>query len=237
MHWKNAKGPCFVRKIAHENLSSKYFLQIDSHSRFVENWDELVINAFENAKKYWGDKIVFSNYPDPFEINWSNGKKDNLINYDRLYKIVPYWDEKSKMIQGKWEFVQDTENGDEMYFFSANSAFCDLSILEEVPYDENIYFTGEEPSIALRLFTRGIKIISPTIKYMYSNYNRENSKRNLHWSDHQDWWQLNRKSYERLEKIMTGDKSLGIYGIGDSDLFNKYQEITGIDLLNKDYRV
>ena len=69
---------------------------------------------------------------------------------------------------------------------------------------------------------------------MYTNYDRENGKRNFHWEDRRDdWWKLDQLSYQKLAKILTGDLTLGKYGIESLDLFKEYQEKTGIFLEDK----
>jgi hypothetical protein len=233
MNWSEAKGACWARSIASEGAFGTYFLQIDSHSRFLPSWDSLITQNYTKVSKYWGKKIILTNYPDPFTVD-ENGA-DKYINYQNLRKLDAYWDEDSKMIQSwyDWPDVIETTRGDEVFFLSGNSMFCPVDVIKEVPYDKELYFTGEEPSMALRAYTRGIKLISPIVKYMYTNYLREVPPRRLHWEDHKDWGALNKKSYERLAKIMTGDKSLGVYGIGDEELYKLYQFKTGINLEDK----
>lgn len=233
VHWSESLGACWARSITTKNLFGDFFLQIDSHSRFKSNWDNIIVNSFKNVSKYWGKDIIITNYPDPFEIDENNNEK--LIDYRELKKLDAYWDEESKMIQAwyDWPNVVNTKVGDEVFFLSGNSFFCTIDVIKRVPYDKELYFTGEEPSMALRAYTRGIKLISPVVKYMYTNYKRELPPRKLHWQDHNNWWELNKKSYQRLSKIMTGDMSLGIFGIGSEELFKKYQDKTGIFLENK----
>lgn len=232
-HWSESLGACWAREIATKDIVGKYFLQIDSHSRFKSKWDTLIINNFKKAVRFWGNRIIITNYPDPFEIN--NDGSDKLIDYPDLKKLEPFWDEKSKMIQAKhtWPNIVDIENGDEQFFFSANCAFTRADIMREIPYDKELYFTGEEPSIAIRAYTRGIRLISPIVKFMYTNYNRENSKRRLHWDDHEKWWEINLLSYKRLSKIMSGSMEFQEFGIGSKLLFEQYQKITNINLLEK----
>jgi len=40
--WKKSKGACWARHIIQKNLykNEQYFLQLDSHHRFLQNWDE-----------------------------------------------------------------------------------------------------------------------------------------------------------------------------------------------------
>ena len=230
-HWSESLGACWARERANRNLEGDYFLQIDSHSRFLPGWDKLLIQAYKRAQTFWGNRIFFTNYPDPFELD-ADGNPE-LFAQAAFFKLKAYWHEPSNMVQGEWADVVDTANGDEQYFMSANSMFAEVKLMQEVPYDAELYFTGEEPSLALRAYTRGIRLISPTIKFMFTNYNRPNSKRRLHWEDHPQWHELNRKSYDRLKLIMSGDTNLGKYGIGSKFLFQQYQRVTDINLEDK----
>lgn len=233
VHWSESKGACWARSITTKDLLGNFFLQIDSHSRFKKSWDKIIIDSFDNVSKYWSKDIIITNYPDPFEIDKDGNEK--LIDYPDLRKLDAYWDEGSKMIQAwyDWPNTINTKVGDEIFFLSGNSFFCTIDTIKKIPYDPELYFTGEEPSMALRAYTRGIRLVSPVVKYMYTNYKRELPLRNLHWQDHDEWWQLNKKSYQRLAKIMTGDMTLGVFGIGSEELFKKYQDKTGIYLENK----
>lgn len=231
--WSESKGACWARSITTKDLCGNFFLQIDSHSRFKNSWDSVIVNSFNNVSKYWGKDIIITNYPDPFEVDEEGNEK--LIDYSDLRKLDAYWDEGSKMIQAwyDWPNTVNTKVGDEVFFLSGNSFFCTINTIKRIPYDSELYFTGEEPSMALRAYTRGIKLVSPVVKYMHSNYRRDIPPRKLHWEDHDYWWKLNKQSYQRLAKIMTGDMSLGIFGIGSIELFKKYQEKTGIYLEDK----
>jgi hypothetical protein len=231
--WEESKGACWAREMASRNIIGDFFFQIDSHSRFRDNWDVSIIESYKICQSYWGEKIVMSNYPDSYTINWETGE-DVLSEFDNFFKLRAEWDDAAKMIVAKWEVCDSIEFGHEVFFVSANNLFCTSEIIKEVPYDAELYFTGEEPSLALRFYTRDIKIINPPIKYMYTNYSRDNGKRNLHWSDKpNEWWKLNQLSYQKLAKILTGDLSLGIYGIGSLDLFKEYQCRTNIFLEDK----
>jgi hypothetical protein len=232
-HWKESKGACWAREIASRNVTGKFFFQIDSHSRFKDNWDVLLKNSYKDCQSKWGNMIVLSNYPDSYKINWET-KEDVLGEFDNFFKLRAEWNQDARMVVPIWEACEPIDFGHEVFFVSANNLFCLSEIIKQVPYDGDLYFTGEEPSLALRFYTRGIKLINPPIRYMYTNYDRENGKRNLHWGDNKDdWWKLNQLSYQKLAKIMTGDLTLGKYGIGSLDLFKEYQQKTGIFLEDK----
>lgn len=235
VHWEETKGACWAREIASRDIQQYYFLQIDSHSRFRKHWDLTLVQGYKKCQTHWGNKIIMSNYPDSFEIDWdTNPPSDRLNEWKDFYRLKADWDEANRMVVARWEVCEPVEFGHEVFFVSANNLFCESSFIREVPYDSELYFTGEEPSLALRFYTRGYKIINPPVKYMYTNYSRANAKRNLHWEDKKDdWWKLNQLSYRRLAKIMTGDLSLGVYGIGSIELFKEYQEKSNVYLEDK----
>jgi hypothetical protein len=227
--WRESQGVCWARSIAQKDIKELFFLQIDSHSRFVPNWDSLIVSSFYKSSERWGEDIILTNYPDPFEVN--DDGTDNLLHNGETKKFYPVWDDSTKMVQAAsdWPGVEDLVYGDEVLFLSANSLFTTSAVISKLPYDPDIYFTGEEFSLAIRAYTRNIKMISPTVKYMFTKYNRENVKRRFHWQDHKLWWRLNSESYQKVYSIIRED-DLGDFGIGSSDLFSEYQKRVGIDL-------
>jgi uncharacterized protein with von Willebrand factor type A (vWA) domain len=70
---------------------------------------------------------------------------------------------------------------------------------------------------------------------MWHAYNDEykTDKRRLHWDDNPEWEIMNKYSYYKAAKILTGDMGLGVYGIGSKDLYDEFQEKSGITLHDK----
>jgi [Skp1-protein]-hydroxyproline N-acetylglucosaminyltransferase len=111
MHWKNARGPCIARHIAQTLWQNeKYYLQIDSHMRFVQGWDQKLIQYLSICPS---KKPILTTYPVGYELpnkisNEENppvviakefGKRDNMLrlNGSLVYKcpskIIPslFW--------------------------------------------------------------------------------------------------------------------------------------------------
>lgn len=233
-HWSQSKGVCWAREIGSRDIKGTFFLQTDSHSRFRPGWDKAIVNSYLSSYAHYG-KIVFTTYPEGYKVN--DNKQDEFHYRNNLLKIVPVWDEVEKMVGPSFQEASFNPYGDEIYYVSGNSLFCFKEIIEEVPYDSLLYFHGEEPSLGLRFYTRGIKLINTPVDFMFHEYkaswNESTPKRKLHWEDDPNWYLLNYQSYERLAKIMTGDTTLGIYGIGDYDLYLQWIEKTGIELRDK----
>ena len=50
--YKESKGTCWARSRIQDNYTNeKYYLQLDSHHRFVEHWDEKCINMIKQLQK------------------------------------------------------------------------------------------------------------------------------------------------------------------------------------------
>lgn len=233
-HWSESKGACWAREIGSRNLTGTFFLQIDSHSRFRLGWDKAVIESYLASYAHYG-RIVFTTYPEGYKV--TDDGQDEFHYRDEILKIVPVWNEGEQMVGPSFENATSNPYGDEIYYLSANSLFCFKEIIEEMPYDSLLYFYGEEPSLGLRFYTRGIKLINTPVNFMFHEYkaswNSDTPKRKLHWEDDPDWYKLNYQSYERLARIMTGDTTFGVYGIGDYDLYLDWINKTGVELRDK----
>ena len=227
-HHSESRGPQWARAMATEGqMYQKYFLQVDSHSRFKPNWDELIIKNFESASEFWGNRIIITNYPDHF----SPGEgEDVYYDTEAIKKFYPMWSEVDNTIMANhdWPDIVDVKNGDEVFFLSLNSMFTTTDIMQSIPFDSELYFTGDEGTMALRAYTNGIRLISPIVKYMYTNGDRANPPRPLHYLESSRALDLNILAYKRMSKLYRNEPGLGIYGIGSTQLYEQYQKITGI---------
>jgi hypothetical protein len=68
MHPKEARGAGYARAKAMELYSGQeYFLQVDSHTRFVPGWDSISIDQLNRAKNVSGkSRVILSYFPAPF---------------------------------------------------------------------------------------------------------------------------------------------------------------------------
>ena len=126
------------------------------------------------------------------------------------------------------------------FLISAGFLFSESCMIEDVPYDPNLYFEGEETTMSLRLFTNGYDVFHiPRIPLFHCYVDYSNSaKRPMHWNEEEDkdraikWTDLQSKSKKRIERIIHQDLT-NIYGLGTSRTLNDYKNFTGIDIKNK----
>ena len=225
-HWKESMGVCWARNKVIDFCSSDYIFQVDSHSRFPAGWDEVIENQYGIAKEFWGEKIILTQYPYNFLLV---NKKEIYQELEEKIKTFPIWDEEEKTIKlgTIWSPVQDKRYGDEVFYFAGGCSFASSKIMKSILPDPDIYFNGEEMSIALRAYTRGIRMINSPVNFIYSNFSRKNNNRSLHWEDHHDWFDLEKRSRIKLYKIYNGAR-LGDWGIESKPLYEQFIRLTNL---------
>ena len=76
IHYSDARGVGYARAETQKplNNSYKYYLQVDSHTQFIEHWDEKIVDHYEKAIGYWGD-LIFTAYPGTYEYTETGNLK------------------------------------------------------------------------------------------------------------------------------------------------------------------
>lgn len=239
-HFSESQGLGWARNITNELYDGeKYTLQIDSHHRFVKDWDEIIIEDFNQALMV-SEKPIITTYCTPFnpeEPEWKWNKTPSLMSQyefsgDKLLMSMPW-------------YIQDYENRDKVIrarTISGHFYFTYGSFIVEVPYDPDIYFGGyvEETTLSLRAFTKGYDFFSPYRMVMWHEYTR--NYRPKHWDDHGKESKTNKTSGERdifarkktrqLFGTESGDIDMGIYGLGTERSLHDYEVYGGFDFKN-----
>ena len=233
-----AEGASSGRHLANSLLSEKYkyFLHTDSHSRASNNWDTTLIDYYQKCSSKWGSDYIFTKYPHGFKIEWDedgNGKDVIDLTNNTLHKVIPVWDEIEYLYLLRWHDIEDLEYGDQVYGFCANFAFGSSKGFLKAPYDTYMYFLGEEITLGIRLTVSGTKLVAPPINAIWTNYDRDNGRRNFHWLDDQTWGIRDRAARHRVNALFHG-KDLGVYGIQDHmEEYRALQKETGLDFERK----
>ena len=213
----DAKGVGFARAKAQESLTSefKYYIQVDSHTQFIENWDEKLIKDYIDIENFWKDRIILSSYPGTYVYNESGNIQVSSESTPTCLRVQPSTN-KDIVFEPKYTTYYGDDNGAYHGYFCAGFVFGRSEYFIEVPYDPHIYFNGEEQTLSIRFFCNDIKIIAPKNNYVYHHYT--GTKRSRHWESTPGWVELDEKSKERLRMFFAGD-SLDGFGIKD---YSKY---------------
>ena len=232
-----ARGPSYARYIIYNKLykDELYYLQIDSHTRFVENWDEKLIEMLGKLKA----NSVISTYPKGYHINNNYLPMDKYANILRLKKVrngIP-------ILESYREKLDEPKRN---LFWAAGYSFSYGAIFKFVPFDPYLknLFWGEEFLMSLRFYTNNIKIYTPDIDIVYTLWSREHRHtfwelKNIIGRKFDVYSFLSFLRLMKISKLFETDifnekisKELDKYGIGNRKTLEKYyQESKTYDII------
>lgn len=240
--FNKTKGACWARhKIQQMYFGEDYTLQLDSHHRFVDGWDELSIEMLESLRSEDYPKPLLTAYIPSFDPE--NDPKSRInepwkMDFDRFIpegavffrpSTIDNWKELDRPMRSR--------------FFSAHFTFADGTFAVEVQHDPNYFFHGEEISLAVRAFTHGYDLFHPHKVIAWHEYTRKG--RTKVWDDHTttqkvkgkvelDWVERNNLCHKRNRILfgMDGEDprqiAFGKYGFGNVRTLREYEEYAGI---------
>jgi hypothetical protein len=237
MHPKFARGAGFARSEGMKLYSGQdYYIQVDSHTIFVKGWDTKCISIHNRAKEISGnDNVIISSFPQsyyaesPNTVSIKKFDKNDTITYPT--KQVPILRDGKDWTASRVDFENpNNKDPEKSQVILAGFMFASGNIVEEIPYDPEICFFGEEICFSVRAWTRGWDIFSPKETIVYHFYTREGYRkiwkdrnlRNISWKD------LESISRKKQEKVLCGIEQ-GIYGAVDTPrTIEQYEEMTGL---------
>lgn len=233
--YKDSLGACWARNALQQLYNGEeYTLQLDSHHRFIQNWDEECINMIKDLQLLGYKKPLLTCYLPSY--NPSNDPSDRVnipwkLDFDRF---TP---------EGVVFFMPSIINDFKKLnhpiparFYSAHFCFTLGSFVTDVPHDPEYYFHGEEISISVRAFTKGYDLFHPHKVIAWHEYTRVG--RTKHWDDNSEWGKMNLHSLERNRKLLGVDNILnnidfGIFGLGDERSIEDYVKYAGVSFKHR----
>jgi len=231
--YQDAKGVCWMRAEIQKRITNEtYYLQLDSHHRFVKDWDVHLKDWLNYLKCTDSKKPIISSYlPSYFPDKDPDGRLDEVwgLNVQRFMPqgvlfLEPHGINNWKEL--KQPFLSR--------FISAHMIFSEISFPKEVPYDAELYFHGEESSLAARAFTFGYDLYSPHFPIIWHEYTREGKRK--HWDDN-SWADLDKESFAKYRKMMGVDNpecsmcdraKINPTYFGRQRSFDEYEKYVGI---------
>ncbi len=175
-----AKGPTYARHLCSTLWNGEdYYLQLDSHIRFVKDWDQLTINMIKRIQhETSNEKIILSYYSKTLD---EYGKE----HYSTTPIITKIFVNDGGMIS--FNAFEVTQNKEELPtktgFIGAGFVFGPSKFLSDVPFDPNLpyLFVGEEILLSARFYTNGYDIFSPNENIVFHKYERKGEPK--FWED------------------------------------------------------
>ncbi len=224
--WQTSRGACWARAEAMKLWEGEtFFLQIDSHHRFVQDWDARLLAHMEQSG---AAKPLLSSYCAPFDPSTAPITGEPMqMDFDRFTedgiplfrpRVIPDW--------------QALERPRRARFVSAHFLFTLGAFVGEAPYDPELYFHGEEITLAVRAFTHGYSLFHPPVHVLWHEYTRQ--YRVKHWDDHvrargieREWHQRDAASRAKVQRFLAGDE-VGTFGCGSARSLAEYEAYAGL---------
>lgn len=246
VHYLNTQGACWARHAIQQLYDGeKYTMQLDSHHRFIKDWDDVLIDMLESLRDDSPKPLLTSYVPsfDPENDPNSRVQEPWKMDFDRFIpegavffipSTIEDWKQRDKPMLAR--------------FYSAHFAFADGSFAVEVQHDPEYFFHGEEISIAARAFTWGYDLYHPHKVVVWHEYTRKG--RIKVWDDHitpqkikgkikLDWVERNDLCHTR-NKVLFGMDGLdpksidfGKYGFGSVRTLRDYEEYSGLSFKHR----
>jgi [Skp1-protein]-hydroxyproline N-acetylglucosaminyltransferase len=200
-HWREARGPCWARHLAQKLASDEaYYFQIDSHMRFLQDWDDILIKQLQAC---CAPNPVLSTYPAGYE---RGGPTPDQAPCTMLC-ASSFGNDGMLRIKGRMLRRQQTNAPIPALFWAAGYSFSYSTMLRDVPYDPGLKFLffGEEMSMLARLWTSGYDVFAPSETVVFHLWSRD--YRPSFSADVPDYYNLRRRSLARVEVLLGGASS------------------------------
>ncbi len=225
--WRESRGACWARAQCMALYDGEdFFLQLDSHHHFAQDWDALLL---DQAERSGSAKPVLSTYAaaydphaalpatdQPTVMRFGHFTPEGIVLFQ--FGVMPGWQRRAAPMRAR--------------FLSGHLLFAPGGFVEEVPYDPELYFIGEEITLAIRAFTHGYDLFHPAVHIAWHEYTRKG--RSKHWDDHVagrdvelPWHARDVASLAKVQQFLTQPQA-GRHGCGDVRSFTQYQEYAGI---------
>jgi hypothetical protein len=236
-HYTESNGGCWARNLAQSLYDDEtYHLQIDSHTRLIQNWDEIVINDYTELKKTV-DKPLISFLPPSYSRFDELGVDYDFKNIQLLDKInIPKIE---RITTEYWPAYGGYGNEQHTNFKSVNAIllyggfiFSEGKWIVEVEQDPEHYYTGEEFALAIRSYTHGYDIYTTSQIVAWHRAHPVAPKKHYNNNPEEISIGRHRHAMERL-RMLVEKEDLGKYGFGTVRTIEQYGEFARIDFPNK----
>jgi len=227
---EESKGVCWARNQVQQLYGGEeYTLQIDSHMRFDQDWDQTLIDMLSDLQDKGYKKPLLTGYVSSFDPE--NDPDGRVVDpwrmvFDRftpegcvffLPETIPGWKDLTEPITSR--------------FYSAHFCFTLGQFSVEVQHDPEYYFHGEEISIAVRAYTHGYDLFHPHKTVIWHEYTRKG--RTKQWDDDKVWYLKNESSHKKNREVLGVDGEvyngdLGKYGFGTERTIKDYEKYSGV---------
>lgn len=242
-HPVDSHGVCWARAQVQTLFQDEdLYLQIDSHTAFLQDWDQLLEDEYYKLFAI-SPKPILSTYPPVFTLSDTGQEELSYTNPDYALAMSPMPDavitreNPVVMFRGTWVLGRKPVIG---FHLAGGFIFTSGRFVQEVPYDEKLYFHGEEQNLALRAFTHGWDVFHPNVLPLFHKYKQAGDDHVAHhwhatWEAQRSmkWVDRQRAANQRLRDLLDGKiPSTDPCGLGPLRTVKGFYDFSGIDYIN-----
>ena len=219
--WRHSQGACWARSAVMSLYDGEEaYLQIDSHHRFARDWDVKLARQLAAAGP--GPALLTT-----YAAAYTPGVTDpapwvTRIDFDHFNP--------DGVILGRPGVIVDPPSPPAPVparFLSAHLLYAPGRFVQDVPYDPELYFIGEEVTLAVRAFSHGYDLFHPGEHIAWHEYTR--AGRVKHWDDHIHqrgatvaWHERDATSRAKVIRLLTAPW-VGRFGLGPKRTLADYE--------------
>jgi hypothetical protein len=238
--YTEAQGLPWARAQINEKLltDEDYILQLDSHHRFAQDWDETLIDM-HNGLEAQGYKPILAAYL-PLYTPFNDPEGRTMEPWQQTF--ASFYPHGTIFIRpGLLNGWQDMTEPPMSRFLSGHFCFARSEWARDVRHDPEIYFSGEELNLTVRSYTHGYDMFHPHKLVIWHSTMREERSGMLKWDDDskigidfnkkQDYARKKIRVLLRTEEDPTID--LAGYDLGTVRTLRDYEKYAGIHFKRK----
>jgi hypothetical protein len=221
VHYSESTGVGYARGLIQSFITKDhdFFLQVDSHSQFSQDWDERLILDYKKCQEFWEGDIIISSYPHPYV--YDNFGNIDCIKMENPTVVKAILEKGTLRYACKYREYVGGEFGMLTGYFCAGMAFGKSELFLNTPYDQNIYFNGEEQTLSIRFYEKGVKIVAPPSNYIYHDY--DGKKRKRQWDGSPEIYSKNdQDSFKRIEDFYECKISDPLYSVANKGVVDTW---------------
>ena len=237
--YEEAKGLPWARAQINEKLMTDqdYILQLDSHHRFIQNWDVTLIEMHNQREKQGYKPILAAYLPSYTPFNDPAGR--TMEPWQQQF--VCFYPHGTIFIRpGLLTGWKDMTMPPFSRFLSGHFCFARTEWAKEIKHDPDIYFSGEEINLTVRSYTHGYDMFHPHKVVVWHSTMREERSGILKWDDDSkkgiDWWkkqEIARAKIRQLFRVENNGFDLTGYDLGNVKTLNEYEAYAGVNFKTK----
>jgi len=208
-----------------------YYLQVDSHTRFIQDWDEIIINNLEQHYLV-GNECILTGYPPSF--SYQNDQEVMDLNSDS--SLIKFKKNDQDYFNNTRIVHQESKPIDESYCSESVSGgfIFGKGLISNIVQNPAIFYYGEEILRAASFYTNGYNLMAPKKPIVFHLYG-SNSNRIPCWISYAEESNKLQDLSATAIKLILSENRVGLRELGSKRTIESYGRYVGLDFKNGIY--